>query len=420
MTSMKKKLCVLLTCVNMFSVLAMGIASAEGNIWMNENTDIPASRYKKVAVYPICYPGETDGDYMHDPEYNDLLLKRLNKREKGINWMGFSPMIEEKEHILRDNPEYDRLLTHFPTEKDRAKAVYDAAAADGYLLPRVQLDKVRIDHSPEVWTTVKMESYYDIRNGRNGDEDMVHYHSWYEPYVISAHDSELRMLDVDFTMIDCRTGEPSLTLVDYYRVYDCDKSHAFKQIFKNFAGDFSRQKNDKVQEVPAGAPELGFKNLELPVDASNNELSVKTIYYAYKDTAGDRLKKVKAVYEPRDTRYYVTGSIKAYDMGETWNPPHVTTDTVLDHTDKYDWYDSDGKKHTAEKKYYRTQVTEHYGCYSFWYHVAADLKVVDSLTGRTVLENYYEYTDPDRFGNALRGVFNAFYDDVDGTLGKSV
>ena len=94
MTSMKKKLCVLLTCVNMFSVLAMGIASAEGNIWMNENTDIPASRYKKVAVYPICYPGETDGDYMHDPEYNDLLLKRLNKREKGINWMGFSPMIE--------------------------------------------------------------------------------------------------------------------------------------------------------------------------------------------------------------------------------------------------------------------------------------------------------------------------------------
>ena len=137
MTSMKKKLCVLLTCVNMFSVLAMGIASAEGNIWMNENTDIPASRYKKVAVYPICYPGETDGDYMHDPEYNDLLLKRLNKREKGINWMGFSPMIEEKEHILRDNPEYDRLLTHFPTEKDRAKAVYDATAADGYLLPRV-------------------------------------------------------------------------------------------------------------------------------------------------------------------------------------------------------------------------------------------------------------------------------------------
>ena len=64
---------------------------------------------------------------------------------------------------------------------------------------------------------------------------------------------------------------------------------------------------------------------------------MKTIYYAYKDTAGDRLKKVKAVYEPRDTRYYVTGSIKAYDMGETWNPPHVTTDTVLDHTDKYEW-----------------------------------------------------------------------------------
>ena len=416
--SWKRRLGAVLSAAILFFTVPAGLVAAEGNIWMDENLEIPASRYKKVVVFPIRYPGEMMGDYEHDPAYNTMLLKRLNKRGKGVNWFGFSPMLEEKSHILRDNPKYEALLKPFVKEKDRADAVFDATAADGYLLPCVRWDHVRVDHSPATWTMVRMESYVDIKNGEHGNQYKLHHRTWYENHRIPAHDSELRMLDVDFSLIDSRTGRKSLTLVDYYRNYECDKEHAFNQIFKNFAGDWSRQRNDKKQSVRAGAPTLGFRNLNLLEEAGNNEFSVKTIYYAYKDAAEDKLKGVQVVPDADTARYYVTGTIESYQRGETWHPPTASSYTSLDHTDTYDWYDSDGKKHTAEKKYYRSEISDSYGYYSFWYHVAANLRLVDAITGQTVFENHYDATDPDRFGNALRSVFNGFYRDVDDQIGE--
>ena len=53
---------------------------------------------------------------------------------------------------------------------------------------------------------------------------------------------------------------------------------------------------------------------------------MRTIYYAYKDEAGDTLRKVRVVDEPEaKARYYVRGTVTDYARGETWVPPSVET-----------------------------------------------------------------------------------------------
>ena len=49
---------------------------------------------------------------------------------------------------------------------------------------------------------------------------------------------------------------------------------------------------------------------------------MRTIYYAYKDEAGDTLRKVRVVDEPEaKARYYVRGTVTDYARGETWGRP---------------------------------------------------------------------------------------------------
>ena len=396
-----------------------GQASAEGNIWMDENAEILPYQYKKVVVYPIRYLQEQDGNYETAPKYNKMLLDRLNKRGKGVNWMGFSPMLEEKKHILRDNPKYDHLRDHFATEKERAAAVYDATAADGYLLPHVRWDQVRVDHSPATWATVKIETYYDEKNGPKGNRDKLNYHSWHESHLIPAHDSNLRMLDMDFSLLD-REGNKSLTPTHYYPDYERSTEHARNQIFKKFPGDWSRLRRDKPQEAAAGAPTLGFRNLNLPASAGRDEYSIKTIYYAYKDAAGDRLKGVKVDYTPNAGQYYVTGTVDTYQRGQTWHPPYADTSTYLDETKKFTWTDADGNSHEGKREYYKTSVHDYYGYYTFWYKVGASLRLVDASTGQTIFQHHYAADDTERFGNALRSVFNDFYRDVERSIGVKV
>ena len=208
-----------------------------------------------------------------------------------------------------------------------------------------------------------------------------------------------------------------MTLIDYYRNYGVDQWHAFDQIAKNFTGDWTRLKKDRDRDVPAGAPTLGFRNLELPWSASQDEFAIKTIYYAYKDEAGDDLRRVKADYAPKGGRYYVTGAITDYARGETWCPPTASTSAVKDREEEFKWYDDKGNEHKGKRVYYKTEVTDSYGYYRFWYRAAADLSLVDSRTGRVVLSRSLAAEDDDRYANALRTIFKSFYKDVDKAIG---
>lgn len=400
-------------------------AEAAGNIWMDENAEVQAKDFKKVVLFPLRYLQAPDGKVNEFQGYNGELAKRIHKRIKRTNFMNFEDPDDakaadkkrEKREILRTNPAYNELLRHFDSEADRAKAVYDTTGAEGYLLPHIRYEQERVDHSPATWTRVKMETYYNVENGPYGDKNKCNYQSWYADHMIPAHDSTLQMLDMDFRLYDAATGKEAMTLIDYYRNYDVDQWHAFEQIAKNFTGDWNRLKKDHDQNVPAGAPTMGFRNLELPYAASQDEFSIKTIYYAYKDEAGDDLKRVKVDYTPNGGRYYVTGAITDYARGETWHQPYADTYADDYKTEKFKWCDDKGNEHEGRRIYYKTHVSDHYGYYSFWYRTAADLSLIDSRTGNVVLARHLEAEDSDRYANALRKMFKSFYKDVDKAIG---
>ena len=402
-------------------------ALAHGNIWMDENVakNEQVTKYKKVILFPIHDQTSVDGRPDQYQAWNSEFAKRVNKRIKKTNFIWFEDPSDaqaadkkkEKLMITRENAAYKELLQHYPTEEARGKAVYDKTGAEGYLLPHLRYYNARVDVSPATWTNVQMESYYDVEDGPYGDQSKQGYHSWYESHQIPEHRRTLQMLDMDFVLYDAYTQKKAMTLIDYYRCHAVAAMHAFEQIAKNFTGDWDRRKDDHGNDVPAGAPTLGFRALDLPQNAANDEFAIKTIYYAYKDEAGDTLKGVKVDPQPDGGRYYVTGTIRSYDRGERWNPPHVSTYPSLDRTEEFTWYDRNGNAHKGKRKYYTTSISDVYGEYSFYYSVAADLRLVDSRTGETVLHRNLSAEDPDRYANALRRVFGDFYRDVDKTIG---
>ena len=133
--------------------------------------------------------------------------------------------------------------------------------------------------------------------------------------------------------------------------------------------------------------------------------------------AGDDLRRVKADYAPKGGRYFVTGAITDYARGETWCPPTASTSAVKDREEEFKWYDDKGNEHKGKRVYYKTEVTDSYGYYRFWYRAAADLSLVDSRTGRVVLSRSLAAEDDDRYANALRKIFKSFYKDVDKAIG---
>ena len=394
---------------------SMSMAGAEGNIWMDENAEVQANQFKKVILFPI-ENATSDESSM----YNNMLHKRANKRIKKTNFLGFSKVFtEEQKHILRE-PKYQALDRHFNSENERYQAVKELTAADGYLIPRLRWEKERIDHSPATWTNVKMVSYYNEKNGPNGNRDKLGYRSWWQSHLIPAADLPLRMIDMDFVLYDGYTGKKAMTMIDYYRCYGKSKEHAFNIITKNFTGDWNRLKRDKPQNVSENAPTMGFRNLSLPASVANDEFAIKTIYYAFKDEAGDRLKRVKVDYSPNGGRYYVTGQVTRYQRGETWIPPQASTVQVFDRSEKFTWKDKDGNEHEGRREYYKTSIVDHSGYNTFWYRVGMNLRLVDSQTGRTVLTKSATAEDSERYGNALREILKDFYKEVDNSIGCAI
>lgn len=411
--------------------------AAHGNIWMDEGKNItaaeskdfvPVTKFRKILVFPISRPGSHDGDPDDLTDLNDMFNKRVNKRIHKTNFLRFRSRSDaqmadkelEKNHILRPKEGLNRLLQHYPSEQERARDVYDLTGAEGFLLPHIRFAKMREDVSPATWTRVTMTSYYDEEDGPKGDRSGLGKHVWTADHLIPRMTNTLCMVDMDFTLYDTASQKKTMTLIDYYRCYNVDYDHAFNQIFKNFTGDWKRLKDDASSQAPAGAPTIGFTNLRLPASASNNEFSIKTIYYAYKDEAEDTLKNLRPDFAPGGGRYYVRGTLTNYDRGQTWNPPTASTSIYLDHTETFKWRDSKGNEHTGKRKYYKTEITDYAGCYTFWYSAAADLQVVDRRTGTVVFSHSYEAYDPERYANALRRIFGDFYRDVDKSLGSQI
>lgn len=415
---MKKILGSLAAGVLLSGAVGMSYAAAAGNIWMDESADIQAKQFRKVILLPMRVGSESVGRVDANQGFNSYLHARINKKIKNTNFLGFGNQLEEKKQILRETPEYQALLDNFFSEGARAKAIYDTTMADGYLVPHLRSKGVRVDHSPATWTTVRMESYYDLINGPKGNAYKLKYHSWIQNYQIPAHDSYLQMMNMDFVLYDASTGKQAMTLVDYYKNYGVDEWHAFKQITKNFVGDWGRLKRHPEQKVPANAPTISIGKIVIPEDIKGDEMIAKTLEYAIQDEAENSLIKVKLDNSGAKTRYYITGKITRCNSGQTWHPPYATALTMFDHSEKFQWEDSNGNKQTATKNYYRTVITNHYGYYSFWYEVGVALRVIDSQTGSIVCSVFRTETDDDRYANALRKSIRRLCKVVDNKIGE--
>lgn len=401
-------------------------ASAHGNIWMDLNADENerVTAFHRILLFPLSDTSSLDGHADRYRLWNDELAKRLDRRIKNTDFIRFANPNDDgtsdrkkgKNQITKEDPRYS-LLQHFPDEEARAEAVYESDGADGYLLPHLGRCYERTEVSPATWTTVEMESYYEIENGPHGDSGARHYRSWYVNHLIPASEQKQQVMDLDFTVYNARTHQKALTLVDHYRCYGVDESHAFEQAVKNFAGDWSRLKKQKERDIPQGAPTLSLRDLVLPEKASKDDFAVKTVDYAYRDEARDTLKRVKVLAGTDNGRYSVTGTIYSYDCDERWIEPSASTSPSLQWTDTFTWRDRDGKEHTGERRYYRSEITDHYGYHQPYYHVRATLRLVDNLTGEAVFSQTYEREDTERYANALRDMFGDFFREVDHRIG---
>lgn len=402
-------------CLGIVLVLLTFWSSCEaaGNMWMDEHAEIQAKDYKKVIVMPLRVSSEKVGVPDRLGNYDKILLKRLGKRFKQTNFLGFGRELPEKQQILRARPEFAALAGEFPSEMERAKAVHRITGADGYLVPHVRYARQRQDVSPETVVTVQHESYYNVRNGPHGDKYRLGLQKWQEAYVIPQHTSSLQMLDMDFVLYDAHSGQKALTLIDYHREYGVSEADAYGTVVKNFAGDWWRQKKDKPQTVAAEAPVLGFEEVQLPAAVRNDLFSRLTVDYAIKDEAGDRLQNWRVDERPGAGRYYVAAAVIAYERGETWHPPYASVSPVHQRTEEFYWYDEDGYEHKGKREYYRTAVTPHFGYNSFWYKAGLDLQLRERQSGAVLAHYRAVNTDGERFANALREILREFYRQVD-------
>lgn len=391
-------------CRRIFQGLALGVilfaapfpASAHGNIWMDESVpqEERMTEYKRIVLYPfrdMSSDALLPGAY---PTWDDELASRLKKRIKHTDF-------------VRSTEPYD------------AASVGQDTSVDGYLVPRLRFQKERTDISPATWTNVTVESYEDIDNGPHGDEDHRAWRSWPMTHVIPETARTLQMIDCDFTLYDAHTHKKVMTLYDSYRNYGADPDHAMEVIAKNFAGDWSRLKDVKRREAKAGAPTLSLEALTLPEDVAEDPYAADTIAYAFRDEADVSMKHAALAERADGGRYVAGGTIHTYEQGERWHDPFVSTTTRMDHSEWFTWYDSSRNAHTGTRTYYVTDVQDHPGGYSFYYHVNATLYLKDRLTGATIYTKTYDREDADRYANALHAMFGDFYREADERIGKT-
>ena len=409
-------------CRRLFQSLALGMAllaaplpaSAHGNIWRDESA--PVASYQRIVLYPVRDTKSKDllpGAY---PSWNDELARRLPGRIKHTEFLWFQgpedAKADEKGEIAAGTPTYQTLLQAFPSEDARAQAVA-AAGADAYLLPRLRYQKERTDVSPATWTTVNVESYYDVANGPRGDEYRRGWHIWPTSHLIPEMRRTLQMIDCDFTLYDARTHQKAMTLFDSYRCYDATPDHAYEVITKNFAGDWSRLKDKKRPSAKDGAPTLGLETLALPKKAARDPFAAETVAYAFRDEAEGAMKHANISDGTDGSRYVAGGTIHTYVRDERWYDPSVSTSMKYDHMETFTWRDGNGQAHTATRTYYVTDIQDNPGGYAFSYHVNATLYLKDRQTGATLFEKTYDREDPDRFANALHKMFGDFCREAD-------
>ena len=415
-------------------------AFAHGELWYDAGSHLP--QFKKIVIYPIK---GLDGTFKIDEneqseiyQANDYFDKRFVRKLK-IKTVPLGSSLKENKDIRVDEEKYKTLYNNFSSESDRAATVMNITAANGYIIPQINLDKLEPHRSPEKTVTVNMRSWTEETGGPNGNRTYDE-RKWTERHTIPAEELMLYHMGIEYNMYD-RDGKKIMTYRNAEHTYGDeyggvvglftgifggkqtkslkpDRYHVevFKSIVDEFRKDFKNiQDNFKDNKKKTRVPKtIGFKGINLPSNVGSDEYSLKSAYFSMKDLAF-KFTEVDIDYDGTGkAKYFVQGNINRYTLDRQWIEPYVTLNNKLLSEDEHDWYDSEGKKHIKKIKKYTTEIVDHHGYWKYTATVGGTFNLIDA-NGRVILTHSSVETD-DKVADAYRHLLKDFYKNVNKLL----
>lgn len=419
-----------------FAALLPTSAFAHGELWYDAASHLP--QYKKIVIYPIK---GLDGTFKIDEDEeseiyqaNDYFDKRFVRKLK-IKTVPLGSGTKENKEIRVDEEKYKSLYNDFSSEKDRAATVTAVTAANGYIIPKINLDKLEPHLSPAKTVRVEMKSWTEEKDGPNGDRTYDE-RTWTETHTIPAQELMLYHMGIEYNMYD-REGKKIMTYRNAEHTYGGNyggvvgiftglfggkrtkslkperyRVELFKSIVDEFRKDFKGiQDNFKENKNKTRVNKtIGFKGIKLLGNIGGDEYSLKSAYFSMKDLAF-KFTDVDIDYSGNGTaKYFVQGNVNRYSLDRKWIEPYVTLSNKLLSEEKYDWYDSKGKKHVKKIKKYTTEIVDHHGYWKYTATVSGSFDLIDA-NGRVLVSHDATETD-DKVADAYRHLLKDFYKKV--------
>ena len=426
------------------SVMIPTVAFAHGELWYNAASHLP--QFKKIVIYPIR---GIDGKFRINKDEqsevyqtNDYFDKRFVRKLK-IKTVPLGSSLKENKEIRVDEEKYKSLYKKFPSEKERATTVASVTAANGYIIPHINLDKLEPHTSPAKTVTVEMKSWTEEKNGPNGNRTYDE-KTWNVTHTIPEAKLMLYHMGLDYNMYD-RNGSKIMTYRNFEHTYgdkygggvvnsivglfkgkqtqslkpDRYRVEMFKSIVDEFRRDFEDiqdnfKTNKKKERI---STTIGFRNITMPNAVGDDEYSLKSIYFQMKDSAY-KYTNAKIDYDGKGgAKYFVEGAISRYSLDRKWIEPHVTLRNKDIETKTSEWYDNKGKKHKKKIIKYITEIVDHHGYWQYTATVTGTFKLIDSK-GNVLVTHSATETD-DKQADAYIHLLKDFYKKVNDLFVKS-
>ena len=439
-----------------FAAILPTTAFAHGELWYDAYSHLP--QFKKIVIYPIR---GLDGTFKIDDEKsevyqaNDYFDKRFVRKLK-IKTVPLGSSLKENKEIRIDEEKYKTLYNNFSSEKDRAAAVTEITASNGYIIPRINLDQLEPHTSPARTVNVEMKSWTEEKNGPSGDRTYDERY-WTERHTIPEKALMLYHMGIEYNMFN-REGKKIMTYRNAEHTYgeayggvvktldnyggpygkliglvtklftknskknlkpERYRVELFKSIVNEFRKDFKDIQTDfkKNKKKVRVEQTIGFKDVSLPWKVGGDEYSLKSAYFSMKDLAS-KFTNLNVDYSgDGSAKYFVQGNITYYSLDRKWIEPHVTLYNSLVSETEEDWYDSSGEKHVKKIKKYTTGISDHHGYWQYTATVSGTFNLLDA-NGRVVVSHSSTETD-DKVADAYRHLLKDFYKKVnDHLVGK--
>lgn len=413
-----------------FAVTLPTVTFAHGELWYDADSYLP--KFKKIAVYPITW---LNSDFLIDTngesdvyQANNYFEKRFVRKLK-ITTVPLGVPSKENEAIRGDKSKYEPLYSKFSSEQDRAKKVTEITGSDGYAMSHIYLDKLEPHLSPAKTVNVQMKSWTEDTGGPNGNKTYDE-KTWNVSHTIPAKELMLYHFGVDYNIFD-RDGKKIMTYRNAEHTYANDFSGIsgifgssnsirpenyalpiFKSLVNEYRKDFEEIKKnfDKDKKKSRISKTLGFKGINLPNNVGSDEYSLKSVYFIMKNFAL-QFTNAKIDYDGSgNAKYFVQGTLNRYSLDRNWVEPHVTLSNRLISSEKHDWYDNEGNKHTRSINKYQTEITDHHGYWQYTATVAGNFNLIDS-NGKIFVSHSATETD-DKTADAYRHLMENFYKKV--------